>query len=41
MVCLGGVAVVVEVVSPYSETVGVGVVMVCADPPTDMVVRVR
>ena len=31
----------VGVVSPYIETVGVGVVMVCADPPIDMVVRVR
>ena len=30
-----------EVVSPYIEAAGVGVVMVCVDPPTDMVVRVR
>ena len=36
-----GVVVLEVVVSPYIETVGVGVVMVCADPLTDMVIRVR
>ena len=35
------VGMVVEVVSLYIEAAGVGVVMVCVDPPTDMVVRVR